>query len=49
MAPERYASYIEFEDDVDQAFKDLVQETLEQSAFIETHWVGEHLAVEEVE
>lgn len=42
-------AYVQFEDDTTDAFKDLVQQTLEESNFIETQRIGDQIAVREVE
>jgi len=38
---------VAFESDTEQAFRQLVQETIDQSEFIETEWVGDHLVLHE--
>lgn len=45
MSDER--AQIQFEDGTHQSYKDLVEQTLEQSEFIETEWVGEQLVLNE--
>lgn len=41
-------AYVEFEPDTTDAFRGLVQQTLEESEFIETERIGEQIAVREV-
>lgn len=40
--------YVEFEPETSQAFRQLVRETLTESDFIDTEWVGDQLVISEV-